>query len=205
MTPLGYDAGTGKAGIVLVHEWWGLTQGMKEIADEFARQGYRAIAVDLYDGQVTEQREVAGKLMQALDKTAAVKKIDAAVNALGTSKVGTIGWCMGGGLALRAALSQPAKVSAAVNVYGETVEDPSLLRTLKAQVLGIFAEKDGWITKPMAQRFHHALDEAGVDHIVKIFDGVDHAFMNPKGANHDPKAAAEAWKIISDFFAKHLS
>ncbi len=205
MTDLGYDAGTGARGIVLVHEWWGLNQGMKEIADEYARQGYRALAVDLYDGKVAEDRPTAGRYMESLDKTAALKKIDAAVNAISAGKVATVGWCMGGGLAFRAALSQPAKVAVAVNVYGETIDDPAALRAVKAKVLGIFAEKDQWITKQHAERFHRALEEAGVEHVVKIFEGKDHAFMNPTGKNYDREAAVAAWKILNDFLAKHLA
>lgn len=192
-------------GVVLVHEWWGLNEVTKASAEELGKLGYRALAVDLYAGRVTADRAEAAKLMGGLDKKLALAKIDAAVRhlAAGGRRVGTIGWCMGGGLSLRAALSQPDLVAAAVIFYGETVEDPALLATLRGPVLGVFAERDGWITRAMADRFESALTTAKVPHDVRVFPA-DHAFFNPRNANHDKACAAEAWAMVTAFFEKNL-
>jgi carboxymethylenebutenolidase len=200
-----YETGSAAApGVMMVHEWWGLTDGVKRIADELATHGLRVLAVDLYGGNVATTREAAGAAMNAMDRKSALEKCNAAVSALAEDgrKVGTIGWCMGGGFSLRASLAQPAKVAATCVYYGLVSDDAKEVATLRS-VLGIFAEKDGWITKEMAESFDRALTTAKVDHLVRIFPA-DHAFANPSSANHDSGCAADAWRLTTEFFEKKL-
>lgn len=193
-------------GVVLVHEWWGLDDVTRNTAERIGELGLRALAVDLYDGALATDRKAAAALMGSLDKKVALEKVDAGVRHLAASgaKVGTIGWCMGGGLALRAALSQPDEVAATAIFYGEIVDDPAVLATLGGPVLGVFAEKDGWITKEMAQRFDAALTKVKVPHVVRVFPA-DHAFFNPTSPNHDAACAADAWALVADHFRKNLA
>jgi carboxymethylenebutenolidase len=194
--------------VLVVHEWWGLNDHVKHEADLLAKQGDLALAVDLYGGKVAQSADEAGKLMGALDaqhagaiEQAALEHLHAAHPEL---KIATLGWCMGGGEALHAALTDPARVSATVMYYGLPVDDVAQLKTLKGPLLGIWAKQDGWITPAKVQAFDKALTQAGVPHDFHSFDA-DHAFANPTGGKYNPPAAKEADALRDAFLAKNLA
>jgi carboxymethylenebutenolidase len=200
-------SGGAKGALLVVHEWWGLNDWVKHEADELAGQGYLALAIDLYKGSVASDPKQAQELMGALDKAWAGNVEKAGVewlkkNANG-AKIGTIGWCMGGGESLRASLLAPGDVSATVMYYGVPVLDPDELKKLKGPLLGIWAKKDGWITPDKVQQFDQALTAAGVKHEFHSYDA-DHAFANPSGGKYNPAAAKDAWQKTVAFLKKTL-
>jgi carboxymethylenebutenolidase len=199
--------GSPKGAMLVVHEWWGLNDWMKHEADELAAQGYLALAIDLYRGQVAADPKKAQELMGALDKAWAGKVEKAGIewlkkNANG-AKIGTIGWCMGGGESLRASLEAPKEVAATVMFYGVPVLDVAELKTLTGPLLGIWANKDGWITPDKVKEFDQALTRAGVKHEFHAYDA-DHAFANPSGGRYNPDAAKDAWQKTVAFLKKNL-
>lgn len=202
-----YESGPGaaKGAVLVIHEWWGLNDHIREWTDRLAQQGYRALAVDLYDGKATTNPDEAGKLMQAVDQTAANKKLQAGLDYLkaSNSKIATIGWCFGGGQSLQATLLDPQAVSATVIYYGMPVSEVEKLKTLNGPVLGIFAKKDQWITPDKVKVFEETMKKAGKQLEVHMYDA-DHAFANPSGGRYDSTAAKDAWEKTKAFLAKNL-
>jgi carboxymethylenebutenolidase len=199
--------GKPKGAMLVIHEWWGLNDWVKHQADELAKQGYLALAIDLYKGKVTADRKEAGALMQAKDPKWSAAVGQAGVSWLKTKapdvKVGVIGWCMGGGEALNTALANSPNVNVTVMYYGMPVTDPAQLKKLPGPLLGIFARQDGWITPAKVEEFGKALDAAGVKHEIHEYDA-DHAFANPSGGAYNGEAAKDAWKQTTAFLAANL-
>src|SRR5712691_6419675 len=199
--------GAPKGGVLLIHEWWGLSDWVKHMADQLAGEGYLALAVDLFKGKVTKDPKQAMALMQAKDEKWGDAVEEAGLEWLksnaGGAKVATLGWCMGGGEALKTSLNDPKDVNATVIYYGMPVTDVNRLKTLRGPVLGIWANKDGWITPDKVKAFDEALTQAGVKHEFHAYDA-DHAFANPSGGKYNGPAAAEAWKKTQAFLAKNL-
>ena len=144
--------GQANGSILLIHEWWGLNDQIKSVASEFAGQGYTALAVDLYHGQVADTRDGARSLMQSVDQNVATETLKLWVPWLRErsktgGKVATIGWCFGGGWSLNASLAAP--VDATIIYYGRVNKAADELATLKGPVLGHFATQDKWINKEM--------------------------------------------------------
>jgi len=195
--------------ILLIHEWWGLNDHIKSVAVEFASQGYVALAVDLYDGSVATEPDAARSLMQAVDGTVAtdilVSWIDYLRNHSATNnKVGTVGWCFGGGWSLNTSLATP--VDATVIYYGNVKKEASELEELASPVLGHFATKDGWINQEMVGGFEQAMKSAGKSDAMTVhWYEADHAFANPTSARYDADDAALSWERTSAFFKQHLS
>ena len=192
--------------IVMIHEWWGLNDWVKQNAERFAGQGYVVLCVDLYRGQVATDADLAHELSRGLPQDRALTDLSGAVAYLkgrpdvNKAKIGTIGWCMGGGYALDLSLKVP--VQATVMCYGHTAEDVS---GLKGPLLGLFGEKDRGINPETVKKFDQALTAAGKQHKVIDYPGVGHAFMNPNNkAGYDKVTAEKAWKEIDAFFAHNL-
>lgn len=192
-------------GILIIHEWWGLNDHIRGWADRFAAMGFRAMAVDLYDGKVTDDPDVAGKLMKSVDAQAAKAKLGAALDELQAPgrKLATIGWCFGGGWSLEATLQDPEAVSATVIYYGKLVTDVERLKSLEGPVLGVFALKDGWITPEKVAGFEAAMVDAGRYLETHSFYA-DHAFSNPSGGRFNEQAAQSAWRIVRAFLKRNL-
>lgn len=195
--------------ILLIHEWWGLNDQIKSVAAEFANQGYVALAVDLYDGNVATEPDAARGLMQAVTGAVAtdilVSWVDYLRNHSATNgKVGTVGWCFGGGWSLNASIATP--VDATVIYYGNVKKDAVELAGLSSPVLGHFATKDGWINQEMVDGFAKAMQSAGKsDSMTVHWYEADHAFANPSSARYDAEDAALSWDRTSAFFKQHLS
>ncbi|MGZ6098016.1 MAG: dienelactone hydrolase family protein [Myxococcaceae bacterium] len=199
--------GAPHGGLLVVHEWWGLNDGVKSDADRYAAQGYLVLAVDLFGGSVATTPEQAQKLMSEMDEKHAteveVAGIDWLTQELKGKKLATLGWCMGGGQSLNASLASPAKVSATVIYYGLPVTDVNLLRKLQGPVLGIWAKRDGWITPEKVAAFDLALKDAGIKHEFRSYDA-DHAFANPTGGRYNPPAAQDANEAARRFLKSAL-
>jgi carboxymethylenebutenolidase len=199
--------------IVLVHEWWGLNDQIKAVAADFAKQGYVALAIDLYGGNVAPMSNpgAAQKYMRAMmaDPKAGFETCAAWVDWLkkydrGTGKVGTVGWCFGGGWSLNASIARP--VDATVIYYGNVTRTVAQLRKLKGPVLGHFGTQDGYINKKMVDGFIANMKKAGkADQLTVYWYNADHAFANPSGGRFNEAAAQRAWQRTTAFFKKNLA
>ncbi len=195
--------------ILLVHEWWGLNDQIKSVAAEFAKQGFIALAVDLFDSEPATTSEDAMKLVQGLDPDVATKKLVAAIewlknNPHGNGKVGTIGWCFGGGWSLNASLATP--VDATVIYYGDLRKTPEELKALKGPVLGNFGDEDTFINPQMVKDFEAAMKEAGkADDLTVYSYSANHGFANPTSARYDAEDTALAWQRTLAFLKANLS
>lgn len=196
-------------GIIVIQEWWGLNENIEAMARQLAGEGYVALAVDLYSGQVAEDREQARNYMQ--EATAAPDQIDANLRqayeyleSLGVPTVGSIGWCFGGGMSLRTATLMPTDLDAAVIYYGHVGSDEAMLEPLAVPILGHFGSEDDGIPLASVNAFRDALEALGKDASIYIYEGADHAFANPTGNRYDADAATKAWDRTLAFFDQHL-
>jgi carboxymethylenebutenolidase len=197
-------------GLVVIQEWWGLVPHIKDVCDRFAREGYVALAPDLYHGETTRSPDEAGKLMMALQIDEAEKDMRGAIEYLldleetGGDEVGVIGFCMGGALALYAA-SKNRQVGACVVFYGIHPNVRPDLDNLQAPVLGIYAEKDGFVPPDAVRELDAKLKERGKSAEMHIYPDTDHAFFNDTRPEvYNPEAAQDAWRRTLDFFGTHL-
>ena len=201
--------GTGP-GVIVIQEWWGLVGHIKNVCDRFANDGYVALAPDLYHGESTKSPDEAGKLMMALSINEAEKDLGGAIQYLlnheattGT-KVGVIGFCMGGALSLYAA-SKNAQVGACAVFYGIHPNVKPDLSSLQAPVLGIYAARDQFVPPESVRELERQLRELGKSVEIHIYPDTDHAFFNDQRPDvYDPKAAEDAWRRVIQFFAKYL-
>lgn len=195
--------------IILIHEWWGLNDQIKAVANDLAAQGYLAVAVDLFGGKVATSPEEAKALIGALDPATARETLSAWIGALradarSTGKLGTVGWCFGGGWSLNASLAAP--VDATVVYYGNVAKKPDELKSLKGPLLGHFGTQDANINRAMVAGFEKAAAEAGKSGQIEVhWYEADHAFANPSSARYDAADAGLAWERTLAFFKKHLS
>jgi carboxymethylenebutenolidase len=196
--------------LILIHEWWGLNDNIREMARKFAAEGYIALAVELYDKQTAETSEQAEALMtKALGNDAAIdSNLRQAYEFLKTSaqapRVGSVGWCFGGGISLRAALLLPGKLDATVMYYGFLVQDKDRLAKLDTPILGLFGEADTSIPPADVEQFAKTLKSLDKSIDYHIYPGANHAFANPSGTRYHPEAAADAWKRTLAFLHEHL-
>jgi carboxymethylenebutenolidase len=195
-------------GVIVIHEWWGLNDNIRSMAEQLAGQGYRALAVDLYGGASASTPDEAQTLMRAsMEKSAELTenlKQAYAYLSDGGQKVGTIGWCFGGGWSLQTALALPQDVDATVIYYGRVVTDKAELEKLSMPILGIFGAEDGGIPVDSVRAFESALKELGKNAAIHVYDGADHAFANPSGQNYQAEPANDAWQKTLAFFGEHL-
>jgi len=174
-----------KPAIVVIHEWWGLNDFARGKADGFAKQGYVALAIDLYRGKVAENADVAHQLMRGLPEDRAVRDLQAAAAYLRTrpdvdgARIASIGWCMGGGYSLALALADPG-LAGAVIYYGHLVTDPKTIAGLKVPLLGNFGGRDEGITPADVRAFEEAARKAGASVDFKIYPDAGHAFASSK-------------------------
>ena len=195
-------------GVLVIQEWWGLVPHIKHVCDRFAGEGFVALAPDMYHGQTASEPDAAGKLFMALNIARAEKDLRGAVAYLlarsSTKRVGAVGFCMGGQLALFAGCTN-ANVGAVVDFYGIHPNVKPDYSKLNGPVLGLFAEKDGFVTPQTAREVEAAIKKAGKTVEINIYPGVDHGFFNDERADVYNKAAAEdAWRRTLDLFKKHI-
>jgi len=195
-------------GVLVIQEWWGLVPHIKKVADRFAAEGFSALAPDMYHGQTASEPDGAGKLFMALNIEQAEKDLRGATKYLkdhsSTAKIGVVGYCMGGQLALLTA-TLDTSIGACVNFYGIHPNVKPDYRKLAGPVLGLYAEKDGFVNPDVARGVEAAIKKAGKAVEIHVYPGVDHAFFNDERPDAYNKAAADdAWKRTVDHFKKHL-
>jgi carboxymethylenebutenolidase len=197
-------------GVLVLQEWWGLVDHIRDVADRLAREGFVALAPDLYRGKTASDPDAAGRLMLDLELPRAARDLDGAVAALlgetatAGGTVGVIGFCMGGQLALLAG-TRNRRIGAVVDCYGIHPNVKLELAGLAAPVLGIFAERDAFVPPAAARALEAELRAAGKRAEFNVFPGVDHAFLNDTRADvYDAAAAERAWGLIVSFLRAEL-
>jgi carboxymethylenebutenolidase len=196
--------------VIMIHEWWGLNDNVRAMADRLAGEGYMVLAVDLYQGSVATSPQDARRLMLDVveDPDTAKANIEDAYRFLetaGAPSIASLGWCFGGGWSLTAAQLLPDKLDASVIYYGQVTADEDKLRPVSAPILGLFAADDTGITVESVEAFRAALQRLRKEHEIHIYPGVGHAFANPTGRNYNAEAADDAWARTLEFLARHLA
>ncbi len=201
------------AAMIVVQEWWGLNEHTKDVARRYAREGYVAIAPDLYSRlghPLTTDANEAGKLMGRLSMDDGIKDLNATIAYLGTvpgvdsNRIGVTGFCMGGSYALMLPCVNQA-IKAAVPFYGQVPNPDTPLQKLGCSVLYFYGDDDGWITRSDVQRLSDALKKYNKPGEVKIYPGAPHAFFNDTRKEvYKPEEAEDAWKRALAFFRQHL-
>ena len=193
--------------VVMIHEWWGLNENIKVMADKLASHGYVVLAVDLYDGQIALNSEEARKLVTSFDKNYGLQNMKAAIAYLNDNyspeKLGSIGWCFGGTQSLNLALNNT--MDATVIYYGSVLSDTESLSSISWPVLGIFAELDKGIPVERVNDFESTLNTLDIPNEIHIYSGVDHAFANPSGERYAPQESNDAWEKTLAFFHSNLN
>ena len=196
-------------GVIMVFEWWGMSEQIKDMARRMAQQGYYTIIPDLYHGKVATTPDEAHELMRGLEDTRVFSEMDAATAWLrsqkrcANTKLGVMGFCMGGGVALRYALRTPG-LGAAVMFYGPPETDLEKLAKLDAPLQGHFGADDQGITPDRVDAFREALQKAGKPADLYVYSGAGHAFMHDGLPSYRADAAKIAWARTLSFLQKHL-
>ena len=197
-------------GVIVIQEWWGLVDHIKDLCERFADEGFIALAPDLYHGKTTKSPDEAGKLMMAMRIDEAERDLTAAAQYLLTldsttsDKVGVVGFCMGGALALYTATKNP-QVGAAVVFYGGHPKVKPDLPNLHAPVLGLYGEKDRSVTPASAHELERQVKALGKQIEVIVYPGADHGFFNDMRPEvYNAEAAADAWRRTLAFLRENL-
>src|SRR5690349_10662987 len=197
-------------GVIVIQEWWGLVDHIKDVCKRFAGEGFVALAPDLYHGKTTKSPDEAGKLMMSMRIDEAEKDISGAIEylqnheATNGGKVGVVGFCMGGALALYTA-TKNENVGACVVFYGGHPKVKPDLPQLESPVLYVAGERDKSVTPEVVHKLEEQLKSLGKRIDVIIYPNADHAFFNDtRPAVYNPDAAADSWQRTIDFFKKNL-
>ncbi len=197
--------------VIMIHEWWGLNDGLRAMADRLAGEGYIVLAVDLFGGNTATSPAGARDLMlQVVENPVFAEDnlkqaYDFLQNTARAPAIATLGWCFGGGWSLNAALLYPDELAAAVIYYGQVTDDEEKLQNVNVPLLGIFAENDRGIPLKSVREFEAALQRLRKDHDIRVYPGVGHAFANPSGNNYNAAVAADAWSVTLEFLGRHLN
>jgi carboxymethylenebutenolidase len=196
--------------IIVIHEYWGLNDWVKERASKLADEGYEALAIDLYRGKVATTPDMGHELMRGLPEDRAKRDLHAAFEFLQSqsnvskNRIGAIGWCMGGGYSLDVALQEPTLAADVIN-YGHLATDPEALKKINAPILGLFGAQDRGITPDDVHKFEAAMKQAGKKIEIKIYDDAGHGFENPNNKDgYRAEDTADASKRTLSFLAQNL-
>jgi carboxymethylenebutenolidase len=200
--------------VVMIHEWWGLNDNIKKMAETLAKEGYIVLAVDLYNGKVANTAESAQNLVskvrdnpsESINNLQHAVRYVASLENVNSSKIASLGWCFGGGQSLQLALNteQEYPLAATIIYYGNLVSDQESLSKIKWPVLGIFGDQDQSISVQSVKQFEDALNKNGIPNEIYIYKGVGHAFANPSGDNYAPQETQDAWQKTVSFLNKYL-
>jgi carboxymethylenebutenolidase len=199
--------------VVMIHEWWGLNDNIKDMANELASEGYVVLAADLYNGEVATTPDKAMQLVgtvrenpeQAISNLQSAVQYLASLPNVNSSRIASLGWCFGGGQSLQLALnSEQNPLAATVIYYGNLVNDTNELSKINWPVLGIFGDQDQSIPVESVNAFEQALNETGITNEIYIYPGVGHAFANPSGDNYAHAETVDAWEKTLAFLKKYV-
>jgi carboxymethylenebutenolidase len=199
--------------VIMIHEWWGLNEHIKNQADLLAKEGYVVLAVDLYRGEVATDSDRARELTSSVrsNSASAIDNLQSAVSYLKSleivdnSKVASLGWCFGGDWSLQLALnSSENPLAATIVYYGRPVTDTASLSSISWPILGIFGDQDQAISVESVKQFASALNASGITNEIYLYEDVGHAFANPSGDNYAPKETADAWQKTIGFLRTQL-
>jgi len=195
--------------MVVIHQWWGLDDSIRQASERYAGEGYMTLAVDLYQGNVATQPKDAMQMSRALSKDKAsgyanIKDAIAYLKGQGATEIGVIGWCMGGRWSLLTALAYPDDIDAAVIYYGGVTADQKQLAVLDMPVLGIFAGDDFIVPPKKAYEFAASMSALKKDLEFYMYRDADHAFSNPSGKEYNAAAAEDSWEKTKAFLARNL-
>ena len=197
-----------KSALIVIHEWWGLNEDIHAMTEQLAALGYTALAVDLYDGKSATQVRAAYELSTNLssNEERGLANLKAAYDYLeaemGATKIGVIGWCLGGKWSLKTALMLPEDIDATVIYYGSLTDDKDKLATLDMPIIGFVGTKDRLHKEFIV--FDENMKELGKDSSVYIYEGAKHAFANASGTVYEPVAAEDSWSKTTKFLKKYL-
>jgi carboxymethylenebutenolidase len=192
--------------VFVFQEWWGLNDHIKREAEKLYLDlgNVNVIALDMYDGKVASDPQSAGKYMQEFKQDRGNEIVKGALAYAGpNAKIGTIGWCFGGGQSMQASLTAGKQAAATVIYYGQPEDNLERLKTLNSDVLDIWPTQDKWINKEMTDKFEANMKAAGKKLTVKSYDA-DHAFANPSNPKHNKEFTADAYKNTLAFFKARL-
>jgi carboxymethylenebutenolidase len=196
--------------LIVIHEWWGLNDWVKEQGAKLSDEGYVTLAIDLYRGKVATTPEMAHEIMRGVPEDRAKRDLHAAFEFLAAQanvkkdRIGAIGWCMGGGYSLDVALQEPTLAADVIN-YGHLATDVEALKKINAPILGLFGAKDNGISPDDVHKFQQALSKSGKNVTIKIYDDAGHGFENPNNKEGYRAAdAADAWSHTVAFLAATL-
>jgi carboxymethylenebutenolidase len=197
-------------GIIVVQEWWGLDDHIRDVAARFAKEGFVALAPDLYHGKVTKEPDEAQKLMMSLNMPQATKELVKAADYLASRSetagrgIGGIGFCMGGGLALSLA-TESSRIKAVAPFYGANPTPVDKVQNLGGPVFAVYAEQDAWVNESVRLELETALKNAGIDHEAVTYPGTGHAFFNDTRPEvYNREASEDAWQRALELFRKNL-
>jgi carboxymethylenebutenolidase len=200
--------------VVMIHEWWGVNDNIKNMANTLAKEGYVVLAADLYKGEVATDPNHAQELLQSVrsNQDEAITNLQSAVKYLSSlpnvnaSRIASLGWCFGGGQSLQLALNSKQQPLAATILYYGTplVTDKQALLNIKWPILGIFGDQDQAIPVEEVKQFETALNADRIPNEIHIYPGVGHAFANPSGDNYAPKETADAWQKTLAFLNRYV-
>jgi len=204
------DAAEPLPGVIVLHEWWGLTPEIRDAARRIARAGYIVLAMDLYGGRIADDvagaqellRELVGQPDSVRDN---VRQAYEYVERYALApRIGVVGWDLGGRWAVQAALMYPQDIDAVAVIYGTVETDETLLSTLRMPVLGLFAENDASIPLEDVREFRATLLRLGTGGDVRIYSGAEHGFFFPSSDNYAPIMADDAWTRLLRYLAAAL-
>ena len=205
------DMGEPLPAVIVIHEWWGLNDNVRAMADRLAAEGYIVLAIDLYSGEIATSPGGAREHMLGVveNPEKAQENIRKAYEFLndvaGAPNVGSLGWCFGGGWSLNTALLFPDELDAAVLYYGQVTSDEEELRPLNVPILGLFGGADMGISVASVRAFEGALEHLRKDYEIHIYPGAEHAFANPTGDAYNVEAAEDAWLKTLEFLGRNLT
>jgi carboxymethylenebutenolidase len=200
--------------VIMIHEWWGLNEHIKNQADILAKEGYVVLAVDLYEGEVATTPDRSRELSSSVrnNPASAIDNLQSAVNYVKSlemvdgDRIASLGWCFGGDWSLQLALnSSENPLAATIIYYGRLITDTaSLSNSISWPILGIFGNQDQAIPVESVKQFASALNASGITNEIYLYEGVGHAFANPSGDNYAPKETADAWQKTIGFLKRYL-
>lgn len=197
--------------IIMIHEWWGLNDNVRAMAERLAGEGYIVLAIDMFGGETANSPEAARQLMLRVvenpqSASANIEQAYAFVNDVaGAPSIASLGWCFGGGWSLNTAMLFPKDLDAAVIYYGQVTGDEEKLRPINAPILGFFGDADSGISIESVQDFEQSLKRLRMSHEIHVYPGAGHAFANPTGNNYKPEFAEDAWQKTLSFLRQNLA